>query len=998
MNFKHYIENPQLLHEGVEENRAYYIPYYHQKTSFEHERLGSDRVMPLSGDWSFSYHESIMDFNIRFTSDDTDVCSWDSVNIPSCWEMAGYGKHQYVNVKYPIPYDPPYVPDENPCGLYVRSFTLSDEWMSMRQYLNFEGVDSCFFLWINGIFAGYSQVAHSTSEFDITDKCHEGVNRVAVLVVKWCDGTYFEDQDKFRMSGIFRDVYILFRPEKHVRDFTVTTSLNQGGTQAHVAVNLEYTAGLNDVRFELVSPDGYVVSSAQVVMEDSFSIELDAPLLWSAETPHLYELTLDTGDERITTMVGIREISIVDRVVMLNGVAIKFRGVNRHDSSPVNGFAVTMEEMKHDLRLMKEHNINAIRTSHYPNNPVFYELCDLYGFYVIDEADVEAHGVSTIYGGSHETSFDLLADDETYAPIVLDRIQRCVIRDKNRPCVLIWSLGNESGYGVCFECAASWIKSYDTTRLTHYESSIHTCGKAMDTSNIDLFSRMYPSHSWCREYCENDNQKPLILCEYICAMGNGPGDIEEYLEVINSYDNFCGGFVWEWCDHAIYMGRNAEGHEKYFYGGDFGDFPHDESFCVDGLVYPDRTPHTGLLEYKNCIRPIRARVVDLLTGRINLRNMLDFTNVIDLLAIRWSVTSNGEVISSGGIETPDIAPHAEKMIALPYTMPSEGNCYLKLEYIQVTDRLLTKAGHVLGYEQFRLPVTEKPTVLPIAQGEVNFTQDDRSVSVTGPEFRYMFNKNTGLFDSLVYHNRCILACGMSYNIWRAPTENDRYTRLIWREAGYDRAMVKAYDTEVKKKPNSLEIRVRLSVSATFIQRILDINATFTVSADGVIDMNIRVHKNGEMPFLPRFGVRMFLPKTMDRVVYLGYGPYESYIDKHHASYFGRFEARVADMHEDYVLPQENGSHWGCRKLSFDSRDVTLNIYGDDFSFNASHFTQEELTEKAHSFELKESPYTVLCLDYRQSGVGSNSCGPELLKCYRLDGDFDFVCRMKPEEK
>jgi beta-galactosidase len=999
MNYRNYIENPHLLHERCEKNRAYYIPYKNIKPDFPGDRFASDRVTVLSGQWDFRYFESIQDFNFEWPVYGAIPYAPATIEVPSCWEIKGYGFHQYVNVKFPIPYDPPYVPDKNPCGYYERRFIINPENQSLRQYLNFEGVDSCFFVWVNGKYAGYSQVSHSTSEFDITSFLHEEENTIAVLVVKWCDGTYFEDQDKFRMSGIFRDVYILSRPEKHIRDFFVQTPINPSSGAASVDVEADYSTGMGKLTYTLTVPGGGITVEGSSDT-GKIHIELESPRLWTAETPNLYELTLDTGEEKISTMVGIRTISIKNKVVLINYRPVKFKGVNRHDSSPYNGFSVSYDEMVTDLRLMKAHNLNAIRTSHCPNSPQFLELCDYYGFYVIDEADVEAHGVVTVYGGSSDKTFCLLADDDTYIESIKDRVARCVIRDKNRPSVLIWSMGNESGYGVCFEKTLAWVKEYDNSRLTHYESSIYNDNKReMDLSNLDLLSRMYPPHTWCKDYCEDPKSiKPLVLCEFVSAMGNGPGDIEEYMEVINSHNNFCGAFCWEWCDHAVYMGKTIHGKDKFFYGGDFGDFPHDDSFCVDGLVYPDRRPSLGLLEYKNCLRPVRARWDEAASGRIILRNMLDFTSTKNFISIRWELSKDGLPVQYGSIDAPDIPPHGEAEITIDYTIPQEGRCYLKLEYLQIPSLLLTGTGHVLGFDQLFLPVKSPATAsFPVSSaGKVSFTENSRQIIISGNSFAYVFNKSTGLFDQLTFKNQPLLEEPMHYNIWRAPTENDRNTKLIWRKAGYDRSTVKVYEAAAIQEKGNVSIRTKLALSAVFIQHIVDVDSVITIDAQGGMDVRINAVKNPQLPFLPRFGIRMFLPKGMDQVSYTGYGPYESYIDKHQASYYGCFSSTVKDLYEDYIFPEENGSHWGCTELKITGNGKRLCIMGDHFSFNASHFTQEELTEKLHNFELIPSPYTVLCLDYQQSGIGSNNCGPELLEKYRLNGDFTFTVRLIPQ--
>jgi beta-galactosidase len=1010
-----FFEDPKTLHVNTLDNRAYFIPYPTIDETLSEERTASKRLQLLNGQWSFEYFNSIYDITEEFFAPNFDVSNFKVIPVPAVWQYHGYDKHQYTNIKYPFPYDPPYVPNQNPCGAYVRQFEIDSSYEGMRKYLNFEGVDSCFYVWINGQFIGYSQVSHSTSEFDITEFVNTGNNTIAVLVLKWCDGSYFEDQDKFRTSGIFRDVYILYRPQDHIRDFFVKTVLKNDYKQAEISVELDFSGNQLSVGFALLDTNSQAVIQKGQAQGNNINIILEHPQLWNAETPKLYTLMLSTGDEAIATKLGIREIKIIDKVVYLNGTKIKFRGVNRHDSNPVTGPSVTTEDMLIDLMLMKQHNINAIRTSHYPNSPVFTEFCDKYGFYVIAEADIEAHGTTTIYGGAQDgKAFPQLAHNLTYEDSILDRVQRCIIRDKNRPSVVIWSLGNESGYGRNFESALKWVKSYDTSRLTHYESAQYSPdGYASDYSNLDLYSRMYASCEEIANYFDRDNgDKPLIQCEYVHAMGNGPGDIEEYHELIYKYDGFCGGFVWEWCDHAVFMGKNEQGKDKFYYGGDFGEFPNDGNFCIDGLVYPDRRPHTGLLEYKNVIRPVRLMKANLKDGKITFKNMLDFTNLKDYLYITYQVTKDGQVIFEGNIDDSsilNIKPHQEKVIYLTLNNINESNCYIKFTYIQKNDMKFTQKGHVLGFDQVEVSVERSSdgssgkieSIIGLDNskaGCLSAQESDCSIVIVGENFRYTYNKMTGAFDQMVYNNNVILEKPMNYNIWRAPTDNDRNIRTKWEECGYDRSIARAYSTSVESLENCIRIVSDLSISAVYIQRILNISAQWLIGNTGSVSFNIEVERNMETPFLPRFGLRLFLPKEINNVEYFGYGPYESYVDKHRASYLGQFKSKVKYMHEDYIKPQENGNHWGTHyvKLLSNTGVGLIATNNETFDFNVSHYTQEELTVKKHNFELEESGSTVLCLDYTQSGIGSNSCGPELSEDYRLSHQrFDFNMTLKP---
>ena len=994
-------EDPQILHVGTCPIRSYYLPFADEEES--HTGVSS-RVFSLNGEWAFRYFESFgqaVDPEEGLCFDEEEM---GSIPVPSCWQNHGYGRHMYTNVRYPFPVDPPYVPDENPCGLYVRHFELEEKDQEARWFLNFEGVDSCFYLWVNGEFAGYSQVSHATSEFELTELLQEGDNTLAVLVLQWCDGSYLEDQDKLRMSGIFRDVYLIARPQAFLRDYFVKESFAPDFSHAQVTVEL-MPEGKLDLTASLYAPDGTLVSTCEHP-KDSAVLEVPAPVLWNAEHPAQYTLVLETPDECIVQMVGLRKIEVVDGVVYLNGVNIKFRGVNRHDSDPVTGYTISREQALLDLALMKRHNVNAIRTSHYPNAPWFLQMCSEYGFYVIGEADMESHGMAMRTGLHSLENYADAADDPQFGEAILDRMQRSVIRDKNNAAVVIWSLGNESGWGENFEAAGRWAKEYDPSRLLHYENFLtyHKARKP-DFSMLDLYSRMYAPLDQVRDYFagkdldENLPEKklPFIQCEYIHAMGNGPGDAEDYQQLIMEYDGFCGGFVWEWCDHAVYGGTTPDNRPIYRYGGDFGEFPHDGNFCMDGLVYPDRTPHTGLLEYKNVIRPIRARRAEGKADTFILHNYLDFTNAEDFLTVSYEISQDGEVLYGGELELPHLPPHGEAEVVLP-ALPEGGVCTLLLSYATKAAGDFCTAGHALGFDEIVLH--DEPFFLDApAEGPVELEETGDAVVLTGEKFRYVFNKHTGLFDSLVWQNRNYLEKPMGWNLYRAPTDNDQYIRHQWELAGYHRPTVKVYGTQVSRLENGGAcVTCQLSIAALTVSPFLRVEAQWAIDAQGRIDASLDCRRDGRFPWLPRFGVRLFMPKDFASVEYFGYGPYESYQDKHQASHLGVYAQAVDAMHEDYLKPQENSSHWGCRYVTLTDGAYSLTASSETpFSMNVSPYTQEELAEKKHNYELTKCGQTVVCLDYKMSGVGSNSCGPELLPQYRLEEEeFAFRFTLMPQ--
>ena len=608
-----YYEDLEILHENTMPARSYYIPASKRMDDLVEHREQSDRIQFLNGIWKFRYYDSIYNVKEAFYKGEFDADGYADMKVPGLWQNAGYDSHQYTNIKYPFPFDPPYVPQDNPCGAYVYDFEYTKDIKAPKAFLNFEGVDSCFYVWINGEYVGYSQVSHATSEFDVTELVKEGKNRIAVLVLKWCDGSYLEDQDKFRMSGIFRDVYILKRPENAIRDYRITTQLET--EKATVNIQVEYTKNI-ETNIILEDKNGAIIATGSIRENGSVKLDVVCPILWNTENPYLYTLILKTENETIVEYVGFRTIEIVNKVILFNGQKIKFRGVNRHDSDPVTGFTVGIDQIMKDLTMMKQHNFNSIRSSHYPNVPYFYQLCDKYGFMVIDEADIEAHGPFLIYR-KEDTDYnrfkrwnEKIADDPSWEKAIIDRVQLMVLRDKNRPSIVMWSMGNESAYGCNFEKALKWTKEFDPLRITQYESARYrNYDVTYNYENLDLYSRMYPSLEEIAEYLEKDASKPFLLVEYCHCMGNGPGDFEDYFQLIQKNDLMCGGFVWEWCDHAIDKGIAENGKRMYYYGGDHGEIVHDGNFCTDGLVYPDRKPHTGLLEYKNVYRPARCHMM-----------------------------------------------------------------------------------------------------------------------------------------------------------------------------------------------------------------------------------------------------------------------------------------------------------------------------------------------------------------------------------------------------
>lgn len=1010
---RHY-ENLQVLHENTMPNRCYYIPASKIMHTLVHNRKESDRFQLLNDQWNFRYYSSIYELQEKFYEKDFIGEEYELVTVPGMWQNYGFDKHQYTNIKYPFPFDPPYVPHDNPCGTYTYDFEYKKCKDAPKAYLNFEGVDSCFYVWMNGEYVGYSQVSHSTSEFDITDILVEGKNRLAVLVLKWCDGSYMEDQDKFRMSGIFNDVYILHRPEKIIYDYFVKTSYIDA--KAIVTVDVKFLNNNGTLaKATLSKANGEIIASKEISESGVLEYEIENPELWNPENPYLYSLVLETEHEVITERIGIREIHIENNVVIFNGKPIIFRGVNRHDSDPVTGFVISIDQIKKDMEMMKQHNFNAIRSSHYPNQPFFYQLCDEYGFFVVDEADNESHGPGEIYFANDEFEHkskrwnEPISDNPAYIEATVDRVKLCVEREKNRPCIVIWSMGNECAYGCTFEEALKWTKSFDDSRLTHFESArYHSDKKKYDFSNLDMFSRMYPPFNEIDEYLESNPDKPFILIEYCHSMGNGPGDFEDYFQIFQREEIMCGGFVWEWCDHAIYKGDIEENQAMYYYGGDHGEDVHDSNFCMDGLVYPDRTPHTGLLEYKNVYRPLRVAEFDQKAKNISFHNYLDFTDAKDYIQMEYEVLCDGYVVEKGTLETPSIEPGCTEMTSLEIKVPEKGNAFLKIYYYSSKEVALVPEGHLLGFDEVKLETADNRNQEVIQKLEqsgdsskaILTKETDEFVFIFGEQFQYVFDKKTGLFAKLEYAGINQIEKPMEVNIWRAPTDNDMYIKLEWYRAKYDKAYSRAYGTVVEISENSVNIHCYMALVADTVQRILDMDTTWIIDENGAIGLNMKVKRHPEFPMLPRFGLRLFLNKNMNYVQYYGMGPMESYCDKHRASSHGIYGGYIEDLHEDYIRPQENGSHYDCSYVTVESDHYKLEALAEkSFSFNVSVYTQEELTAKKHNFELQPSDNTILCLDYAQSGIGSNSCGPDLLEKYRLDSkEFEFGIKLIPYKK
>lgn len=990
-----YHENPEKLHINTLGRHCYFVPFKEGENPFSN-RESSAAFELLNGEWDFRYFDSVIDIEDDFIGIESDV----TIPVPSNWQLHGYDKPQYTNVAYPIVFDPPYVPDENPIGIYSRAYDYHSD--GLERILVFEGVDSCMYLYVNNSFVGYSQISHSTSEFNITEYLNEGNNRITVVVLKWCDGTYLEDQDKFRLSGIFRDVYVLSRPKERLEDYCIKTILSQDKTKAALQVTVR---GI-DCFAELTDKDGNLIDSFDIAKGETTEVEVDNPALWSAEAPNLYSLIIYAGEEVIGEKVGFREVKIVDGVLKINGVPVKFRGVNRHDSYPDTGYYCTVEQMKKDLVLMKQHNINAVRTSHYPDSPLFYRLCDELGLYVIDEGDIEAHGCVDVYVDfkwSKPNAYggiSLLASNPMFKNAILDRTEALVSRDINRPCVVFWSLGNETGLGVNMVEAGKLVKKLDDTRILHYEST----HKLDDTSDeiYDVVSEMYTSPENMLEFLKKEDEKrPFVLCEYCHAMGNGPGDLEDYHNVFHSSERFCGGFIWEWSDHAVILGETADGKKKYGYGGDSGERHDDGNFCMDALTYPDRTPHTGLLEAKQVYRPLRVSNGET-NGTFIIHNILEHTDSGEYVKGYYEISYDGAVIPGEEFDF-SVKPLGECEIRIPKAAEYTNiDSYIRFIFKTKADLPYCDKDYEVCFDQIKLGESnnsaeyEKTANATNTEMQMIVQDNPLDILVTAGEAEYRYNKRICAFDSILYKGKEIIKKPLEFNFFRAPVDND-VMRGDWTRAHLNDWISKNYSTEVKEENGKVSIYQKMSAGWSIHQPIATMDVIYEISSEG-LRIHTDVHMGEKVLLLPRFGIRLFMDKDYRDVKYYGYGPYESYIDKHQASYVGNFEAKISEMHEDYIRPQENSSHYGCKNMSVSNGDICVRFTSNDsFSFNASRYTQEELFAKKHNYELEESPYNVICVDYMMAGVGSNACGPALAEKYRLplpDFKADFYMHIE----
>ena len=998
--FERYYNNLEVLSVNAEEPRAYFIPYANRVSAKKLDRNASPYFKSLCGDWNFTFFDSVNEITEEDLLPEYEFPS-DTVTVPQSWQSflgRGYDTPNYVNVSYPFPADPPHIPDNNPCGLYSRAFYLSEGFAARELYLNFEGVDSCFYVWVNGEFVGYSTVSHCTSEFYISPFTKTGRNEIKVLVVKLCAGSYLEDQDKYRFSGIFREVYILARAKSRIKDFYIRTTVSDDLKKAVINLDIQ-TVGRPKVQYEIFSPDGELVSEG--TYKNGVKTEIDDPLLWNDEQPYLYQIFFTCGDEVIFQNIAIKKAKIEGKIFFLNGKKIKLRGVNRHDSHPILGSTTPFDHFLRDLEILKSSNVNSIRTSHYPSDPRFVELCDIYGFYIIDEADLETHGMCMVSG------IGALSDDPAWEEAYVNRARKLFERDKNRGCVIMWSLGNESGGGINHVKMREYIKSRDESAIIHYEGArAPFTEKAEYEAVTDVRSEMYTSPEYCLARIKDKSiNKPFYLCEYLHAMGNGPGGIKEYIDLIRSHDEFMGGNVWEYCDHSVLV-PSEDGKKHYTYGGDFGDFPSDGNFCVDGLVYPDRRESNGMRAIKNAYMPAEIELIDCERGEIEVKSYKYFTSLSDT-DLAWNVECNGRTVKSGRIAALAIQPGRSRKFRLfdISDFGDEGEYFLNVRLITNSDKDGVQAGSEIGarqFELFSLCIDQEMPESPFEK-KTEYFEDEGFVEIDCDELSVYFDKAHGRICSIVHDGREMLAEPIRINMWRAPTDNDRNIRHEWQKTGFDKLVQITHDCGVYKATDQyVTLYAYLTLGAPSIKPAAKVREYITVSDDGTISFEFEVDIiNEKIDEIPRFGLEIVMPEGSERVEYFGMGPYEAYSDHKYQSRVGYFKTTATDNFEHYIKPQENSSHCDTRYAFVGNRQghglEIMKFYdSENISFNAQHYSAKDLTNTLHDYELKERKETYVYADMRMTGIGSNSCGPRTFEKYRFtDKNFRCAVIIKP---
>ncbi len=1009
-------EDPAVFGRNKEEPRASFVPFPDAAAAVAGRAKDSPYFMSLNGPWKFHWVPKPADRPLDFWKPGYDVSAWKDIAVPSNWETQGYGVPIYVNIPYEFTDkpNPPHIPhDDNPVGSYRRTFTVPAAWEGMDVFIRFEGVKSAFYIWVNGRSVGYSQDSKTPAEWRITPFLRDGENTVALEVYRWSDGSYLECQDMWRISGIERDVSLVAMPKVRVRDFFAAAGLARDYADGRLAVDVEVAnaapglrAGAHTLALSLFDAAGRPVLSRTEALSldgsERSSVRFEAPVArpdrWSAETPSLYTLALELRDadgrpvEGASCKVGFRTSEVRDGRLLVNGVAVRLKGVNRHEHDPLRIHVMTDELMLRDISLLKRNNINAVRTCHYPDDPRWYELCDEHGIYLIDEANIESHGM----GYEAES----LAKDPAWGPAHLDRVRRMVERDKNHPSVIIWSMGNEAGDGVNFEKAYAWIKGRDASRPVQYE-------RAELAPHTDIFCPMYARIEDLEAYARKPQARPLIMCEYAHSMGNSTGNLQDYWDVIERYDQLQGGFIWDWVDQGIPK-TNADGVTFWAYGGDYGPpgtFS-DANFCCNGLVGPDRAPHPALAEVKKVYQSVKFTGIDPAAGRIGLRNTYDFTN-LDRFALRWALVEDGRAVAEGEAACPETAPHESALVVLPLPAGAASpgrERFLNVSVVTTRATSLVPAGHIVAAEQLALPVTAARFPAPAPLPELDLTVDGPTMMITGARVSVVFDKSTGLLRSYKKDGAELVGGGPEPNFWRAPTDNDFGNGMPERCAAWRRASLERSLKELSARKTA-DGGVAIDVEYSFPEVGAAMALRYAIAGDGTITIGSRfaAPEGPDLAELPRLGFRMALPPGLDRIDWYGRGPQENYSDRRTAAFVGVYRTALGEEPIPYVSPQEYGTRTDVRWVAIRDKDGRgLLAAGDPLlEFSALPYTTEDLTQKSrgsvHSAEVPRRDHVCLTLDHLQTGVGGDdSWGARTHPRYTVrPGTYAWTLRLVP---
>lgn len=1002
-------ENPAVFARGTEPPHATFYPFPDEQTALAGRASASPWYQSLNGRWKFRWSKTVDARPKDFYQPSYDVSGWEEIDVPANWEMEGYDTPIYSNIRYPHPNNPPQVGRLwQPVGSYRRSFELPADWQGREVLLHFDGIMSAGYVWINGQSVGYHEDSMTPAEFDITRFLKPGKNEVAVEVYRWCDGSYLEDQDMWRLSGIYRDVYLVARPKTYIHDFFVRTDFDDDYRDAELQLSAVVRdthsdrGGRYSIDAKLYALDGKPVPGGQVRLDfktapngklagDNKKLTIRNPLHWTAETPILYRLVLTLKDaagkplESVSTRVGFRAVEIRDGRLLINGVPVLLRGTNRHEHDPDHGKAVAEERMIQDIRLMKQNNFNSVRTSHYPDHPRWYELCDEYGLYLIDEANLESHELK-FGGGSLPGN-----RPEWIAPCVA-RMVDMVHRDKNHPSIILWSLGNEAGSGETFTKMRAAALAIDHTRPIHYQD---------DNRYADVYGLFYPRPQWLEQEGKDTSQpKPIVLTEYAHMMGNSGGNFAEYWDVMERYPKFAGAYIWDWVDQGLRRHTGRE-EEYWAYGGDFGDLPNDSNFCINGLVSADRVPNPHLYEVKKVQQWVKFAAEDAADGKIRITNKYEFQDLRDF-ELRWRLEGDGKRLQEGSLSPPELAPGASTTVSLPIRLPDAGQyaeVFLTVELALLHQTNWAPAGHVVAWEQFAVPYEGQPAATAAENNEVTIERDDDRLAVRTDATTYVFDRDRGVLTQIVADGDSLLRQPLEPNFWRALNDNEVRggidgDALLWKTAAANRRL-ESLDVE-QKGPHKAVVTARMRLPLWNASYVIK----YTIRGDASLEVAATLDSDQELPELLRFGMRLGLPREMDQVRWYGRGPHESYWDRKTSAAVGLFENSVAGLHHPYCRPQENGNRTDVRWVTFtNDRRQGLRAEGLPLiEFSAWLYTQDELERARHDYELEPRDVVTVNLDWRQRGVGGvNSWGEHTLPQYTLRGKhFEYKFRLRPE--